>query len=947
MNPEHWPEVQRLFHAIAELNADQRDEYLRNACDNQDIRREVEGLLSWQELSTDFIETPAIEVAALTLATHVSELSPGQMLDRYRILSRVGSGGMGVVYQAEDTRLGRAVALKFLQETFTGDTAALDRFRAEARILSSLNHPNICSIYDIAEADGHIFIAMEYIAGRPLDQMVRSGAMSSLHAIGYAVQIAAGLARAHAAGIVHRDLKPSNIMLSDDGWIKLLDFGVAKLIRPASEVTGGGTTLTLTGVGTVIGTAAYMSPEQAEARTVDARSDIFALGSVLYEMITGRRAFEGSSTIATLAAILRFDPPPMSRVTPSVPHDLDSIVARCLSKDPADRFQTAAELGQSLEELRSDTTTRTAAIRFISGTVKRKGVRWALTFCIIALIVILAVVFGRPGKIVSPIPADKRIAVLVFRNVGGDPANQALCDGLVEEVSNALTRLEQFHGALVVVPASDILKENITSASEAGRKLGANLAITGSVERSSAGTPAKGGTVRVLINLVDTRTVTQLRTESIDTRDPDLPDLQDGVNEKVARMLELVLKPEAQRGVRVGNTPKAGAYAEYIQGLGYLRRYDRVENIDSAIGAFRRALAIDSHYVLALSGMAEAYWRRYEALKDSPDIDFALEYSSQALALNDSLAPVHITMGIVRAGKGQYEMAESEFKTALKLDPLNASAWLELANIYDATGRNGRAQPLYRTAMELRNDDWATLNKLGVSYFTKAQYQEAEPYFLEVVQLRPDSAKAYSNLGGLYLKMGRFEDAAVQLQKSISIEQTAAGWSNLGASYYFAGRYPDAIMPFEKATGLSPANSALWGNLADAYRWTPSEAAKAPDTYRHALDLIRNEIAVNDRDPQLHAKAATWWAALGEKEKAVAEIAQALSLAPQNATVQFRAALVYEQAHQRDRALHAIGVALEAGYDRPEIDHAPPLKNLREDSQFRRMIQKYKTLNSH
>ena len=337
--------------------------------------------------------------------------------------------------------------------------------------------------------------------------------------------------------------------------------------------------------------------------------------------------------------------------------------------------------------------------------------------------------------------------------------------------------------------------------------------------------------------------------------------------------------------------------------------------------------------------MAEAWWRKYEATKDGGFLDMAATYASRAVALNDALAPVHITMGIVRAGRGQYETAESEFRTALKLDPLNAHAWLELAQVYDATGQRDRAQSSYRKAVELRNDDWATLKQIGVSYFNKAQYAEAEPYFLQVVQLTPDSARAYSNLGGLYLKMGRLGEAAAQLRKSISIEPTAGAWSNLGTSYYFAGRYADAVVPFQKAAALTPSNSAFWGNLADAYRWNSQQSAKAPDTYRHALELIEKEIAVNPRDPQLHAKAANWWAALGDRGRAASEIATALSLAPTDATVQFRAALVYEQAHQRDRALRAIKAALDGGYDMPEIDHAPPLEALRADPRFRNLTQ--------
>jgi eukaryotic-like serine/threonine-protein kinase len=926
--PEHWQEVQRLFHDASEMPEEKRQAFLRDECTDDDVRREVEALLG----------------------RHAQEPTPGQMLDRYLILERIGSGGMGAVYSAEDTRLGRTVALKFLLEQFTGDTSALERFRTEARILSSLNHPNICVIYDICEAEDRTFIAMEYVSGARLDSLIARSSMSPSDILKYAIEIAAGLAKAHAAGIIHRDLKPGNIMITDDRQVKLLDFGIAKLIHGA-EVTSGDDAPTLTAFGAIVGTAAYMSPEQAEAKRVDARSDVFAFGAVLYEMITGRRAFEGETAIATLAAVLRSEPEPVRTVAPSSPPELDRIVARCLRKDPERRFQTAADLKVALEEIRDETeagrllasgsfgaapatqqssTVQPAPAKF---TPARKLLAAALVV-VLVLAIAGAFAFFRNRGAIPPIPADKRIAVLLFDNVGGNPANQILCDGLMEDVSNSLSRLEQFRGSLVVVPASDVIKEGVRSAGAAGKLLGANLAITGSVER------IPNGRVHVLINLVDTRTVTQLRTESIDTREPDLPNLQDAVMEKVTGMLDLVLNAEAERAMKGGTTQHAGAYVEYIKGLGYLRRYDKVSNIDEAIQSFRRAVAIDPQYVLPFAGMAEAYWRRYEALKDTSSIDLAVENSARALALNDRLAPVHVTMGIIRAGKGQYEMAEAEFDKAIRLDPLNAHAWLEQAKAYDAAGKHDLAQNSFRRAIELRNDDWATLNTLGISYFRKAQYSEAEPYFLQVTQLTPDSATAWSNLGALYLKMGRFADASTQLKKSILIEPTAAGWSNLGSSYYFAGRYADAILPFEKATALTPRDSTLWGNLADAYRWTPSQASKAAPTFHHALDLIQKEIGVNPRDPQLHARAATYWAALENRERASLEIEEALSLAPADPGVQFRAALVFEQASQRDRALMAIEAALDGGYDRLEIDNSPPLRRLREDARFRNMINR-------
>jgi tetratricopeptide (TPR) repeat protein len=531
---------------------------------------------------------------------------------------------------------------------------------------------------------------------------------------------------------------------------------------------------------------------------------------------------------------------------------------------------------------------------------------------------------------VQPIPAEKRIAVLLFSNIGGDPKNQALADGLMEVVSTSLTGLEEFQGSLLVVPASDVRKERVTSARDAEKLLDANLAITGSVEPI-------GDRVQVTINLVDTHTITQLRTETIKAG-PDLAAVQDSVLERVARMLELALQPQAEQALKAGQTPVTGAYRFYVEGRGYLQRYDRPENIDNAIAAFKRALAMDSSYVLAYAGLAEAYWRRYDLLKDPVSIDAALANCRRALELNDRLAPVHVTMGMILVGKGQYELAEAEFKKALKLEPRSADAYRELATAFESTGKPDEAEATYKRAIELQKDNWSSLKQLGVFYFNHGRYAEAEQYFREVIRLTPGSAKAYSNLGAAYLKDGRKEDALLQLEHSVSIEPSAVGCSNLGSLYYFEGRYADAAAQYLKAAELNPTESRYWGNLADAYRWTPALAAKAPEAYRHAIALTEKEIAINPRDAQLHARVATSWAALGDREKAALEIARALQLSSADGYVQFCAALVDEQNHQRDLALRALKSAIESNYSLEEILHAPPLNELREDPRFSRLV---------
>ena len=853
----------------------------------------------------------------------------GERVSHYEILKKLGEGGMGVVYQARDTRLGRLAALKALPHDLLDSPEQIQRLEREARAISALNHPNIATLYGIEEEDGRKFLALEYLPGGTLYEKLAGLKQAQLRpsleqAVDWAIQIAEGLAHAHQHGIVHRDVKSSNVLFADESRVKITDFGLAKLADADGYMAADDVS--------TLGTPPCMSPEQALNSEVDHRSDIFSFGIVLFEMLTGEMPFRGPNAAAVLHDIAYTPAPPLNQFRAGIPDALQRIVSKTLEKDRERRYQSVTQVLADLRRFRSEMEQGTPG----AAHWRRRAWTAGLILPIAIALAMTAAVPGLRDRAASwihgnSIPAEKRIAVLLFTNVGGNPQNQALADGLIEVVSNSLTRLQQFQGSLLVVPASDVRKESVTSARDAWRLLGANLAITGSVQRI-------GNQVQVMINLVDTRTVSQLRTAVIRSELPDLTALQDGVLSRVVQMLEIALQPKAKQALEAGNTPVAGAYRYYVEGLGYLRRYDRPENIDRAIGAFKEAAARDPNYVLAYAGVAEAYWRKYSLVKDPEAMEEAFANCSRAIALNDELAPVHVTMGQVEAGKGQYELAEREFGRSLELDPLNADAYRELATAYEAMGRLAKAEATYKKAIQLRPSDWAGYKQLGVFYFRHGRYGDAEQYFRKVIELTPDSAKAYSNLGGLYLRMGRNADAEVQLEKSVAIEPTATGYSNLGSAFYLDGRYTDAAAFYEKATLLNPTNSTLWGMLADAYRWTPELAPKAPETYRRAIGLAQEEVAVNPRDAQLRSRLAAYLAVLGDRQAASTEIARALKLSPTDGYVQFWAALVYEQTGQRDRALEALKSALHANYSLEEIRKAPPLKDLRADSRFARLL---------
>jgi len=862
----------------------------------------------------------------------------GPNVSHYEVVKKLGEGGMGVVYQARDRSLARFVALKFLNPHLLGSDEQVARFEQEARAISALNHPNIATIHGIEQSDEYRFLVLEYLPGGTLaSKLAELKAVNKKlpieQALDYGIQIAEGLKHAHDHGVIHRDIKASNVMFTEDGRLKITDFGLARL---AEE-------LQVTTVGTAMGTPSCMSPEQALGLPVDHRADLFSLGILLYLLFAGEMPFRAPTTPGLMHQIVYERAPALAAFRSGIPSAIEGIVSKALEKDRDQRYQAAGQLLDDLAAVRQGTGQVSVHSRASLETVAVRPLRprrrraWAIGVAVLALGCMSSVLMvpklrervaeWLPAR---PLPVEKRVAVLPFTT--SDPMNQAFSDGLNDIVSYKLARLEQFKGSLLVLPASLVTSKEATTPRVALERLGANLAISGTVLRT-------GEHLQAIVSLVDTRNQAQLRSATIETPPEEITTFRDRVVAKVAQMMDLEVTAQALKAQQAGDTSIATAYASYLEGRGYLQRRDRPENLDKAITAFKEAIAKDDKYALAYAGAADAYFRKYDSGKDPIAIKEADANCSRAIDLNDELEPVHITMGLIQAAQGRYERAAEEYKRVLELNPSSAEALRGLADTYESRSLFKEAEQVYKNAIALRPKDWMSHNDLGVFYYNRLhRYEDAERSFRAVTELTPDNPMAFRNLGSTYLKLGRYEEAFAALQKSVTLDPNAGAYSNLGMGYYLKGRYAEAAAMLEKATQLTPDNESYWGNLGHVRRWDPNLTAKAPEAFHRAIDLGTKEIAINPRDADVHARLATYWAALGSKTNSLAEIAEAIQLAPRSGYVFYRAALVYEQAGDRKQALGAVKSALELNYSLEEIQGAVALKDLREDARYRKLL---------
>jgi serine/threonine-protein kinase len=864
----------------------------------------------------------------------------GQTVGPYRIESKRGEGGMGIVYRALDTRLGRPVAIKVLTAKALADPQNKRRLVQEAKAASTLNHPGICVIYEVGETeDGRPFIAMEYVEGEALDAKISGCPLDNAQIVDVGLQVADALDAAHAKGIIHRDIKPANIVVTPRGQVKVLDFGLAKVMpvhlqSQQSEVA----TQLITRFGLLMGTVPYMSPEQAQGRGLDQRADIFSLGVVIYEMTTGRRPFSGANPIETIDQISHSQPQAIARFNYDAPGELVRIILKCLEKKPGQRYQSAKEMVVDFQRLKRQ-------LVFGPAGERREGYRRSITQRVRSYLnrwlIILGLCLGlyftglyrtkrNVPEPIPPLPTEKHLVVLPFKNLGTEPASQYFCSGLMQVVASKLGQLGAVHGALYVVPAGEVYERGITDVTKAQRAFGVNLAVTGTVQRS-------GERVSVALSLVQAMNLKNLSTLKIEDRLANISAFQDGLALRLAEMLGIEVNSPVRETLHRGDTTMSGPFEAYVQARGYLLSYTDPEKIDQAVRLFERALQQDPGYALAWSGLGEAYWRKYARTKRVQWLEQAVRNCKRAVELDRQLPSLHVTLGLVQTDNHKYEEAAEEFRTALELDSSCPDAYFGLGQAFAAWGKPKEAESIYQSAIYVWPNNWRGYLCLGRFYRQEGQYEAAITQFRRVVDLTPENYLGYFSMGGAYILLERLADARRMLERSLELEPNYVAYSNLGAISFREAQYSDSGRMFEKALQLQDQDYRIWGNLAAAYSWAPGERGQAKSIYQHAAQMAEEKRKMNTQDSEVISDLAGYYSVLGERAKALPLIRQMLVLAPDNSEIIFRAGQIYERLGERDLALSWIKKSLEGGYPRAKIERDPWLRELCADKRFRQL----------
>ncbi|MGE5124974.1 MAG: protein kinase domain-containing protein [Betaproteobacteria bacterium] len=878
--------------------------------------------------------------------------SVGLRFGRYELLSRLGVGGMGEVWRARDHDLERDVAVKFLPERFAADANRLGRFAQEARAASSLDHPNIVTIHEIGQTSGLPYIVMELVSGQTLREMIQDPEARPFpvrRLLDLATQLADGLAKAHAADIVHRDLKPENVMVTRDGFVKILDFGLAKLRGDGSGAneqwfdsaapTWPDLPSPQTAAGAVLGTAGYMSPEQARGRAVDYRSDQFALGAILYEMASGHQAFRRETPAQTIAAIIEATPESLATLNPALPPPARWVIERCLAKEPAERYASTLDLARELRNVRErlpEVDSSGSSLHRVPAPSGRAAVRRSLRIGLAGL-AMLALAWGArhlwQGRAPPGSPGRPPVvAVLPLTNLTGQPEYDATAVGIAEVVVGSLAAID---GVQVLSrPATLAYHDRKGDLPGVARALDASYLLDGVLQRSQ-------DKLRVNLSLVRSPSNVVAWSGTFDGAFPQLFELQSRVAEGVASALRLSITPQRRALIAARPTASPSAWQDYAGALALLDRPDKPGNSQAAVARLESALRADPRFAMAHAALARACLELYRETRDAAWADRGRDEAQEALRLDPGAAEVRASLARILSSRGRTAEALEELRLALTLSPRSDEIRRLYSRLLLDAGQPEAALEQARQAVALRPGFVPNHRVLGWLHYSTGRWAEAAAAYRRIIELQPDNAWAHQMLGTSLMMQGDLDGAIAPYREAVRLTSDAPAWANLAFVYFLRGRLPEAVRAYEEAARRDPGSDTIRRSLGDA-RSKAGDSAGARADWRAAIDLSRSLLRVNPRDPRQLKNVAICLAKLGERDEALRVAGQALEAGPANADTRYGVAMVHALVGDPEQALVLLGQALALGASPSLAERDDELAAVRALPGFRPLLEKTK-----